>query len=1233
MSGAGNHGVLGDAAGVPDRDGWLVRVDTGGTFTDGWALDSAGRERRCKVLSSGVLRGTIEECPDGRSLRLSGDFGARDGLLKGFRLSGGAEVVAWLQEERLLQCDREHGLAVGDVVELSTGEEAPVLAARMLTGTAVAEDFPRLQFRLATTRGTNALLERTGADGALLVTEGFEDLLRVRDQRRSELFALQQEKPEPVFRKVYGVNGRVGANGEILEELDEEGLAKVVAELVEEGVSVVAVALLNAYANPDHEDRVREVLVEAGVRYLSLSHELSDSVRLLPRVETAVANAYLEPVMERFISRVTGALADVELELMTSAGFLKPAGTYRPIDSLLSGPAAGVRGALAAASAAGRHRVLAFDMGGTSTDVARVDGAPGFRYEQVIGNVRVLAPAVRIETVAAGGGSICQWRNGGLTVGPESAGAEPGPACYGRGGPLTITDVNLLLGCMDPDKAGIPLDRGSAEKAFDRLKKEMEGEGHEALEDGVLLEGLREIAVERMADAIRRVSVREGYDPSEYMLVAFGGAGPQHACAVAEKLGVREILVPGDAGLLSAWGLHRSAKESMATRQMLCGLEECSTSFGAGFEELEAEARESLGEEGEVSRWFVELRLVGQDAGIEIEYDCRPGLRRVCLAFGERYEKLYGYPIPESRAIELVALRVLASESLSGLESEEFRVSSTACAEREVLQDDYRTCVIDSGWSRAEGSRGSLLLVKDAAGTAVSVPLAPEVGAELFRARFESVVEEMGALLQRMALSTNIKERLDFSCALLDADGRLVVNAPHIPVHLGALGVCVRMVSEGREWAEGDMVVVNHPGFGGSHLPDVTVISPVFSESQVIGYVANRAHHAEIGGLAPGSMPASAGCLEEEGVVIPPMLLFEGGQSRFEDLESHFYAAAHPSRCVEDNMADLAAQVAANRHGVEAVGRLVGKSGAEEVRKQMATLYQRAAEIMRERLGRVGEAVCAAADALDDGTAVQVEVRCDGRKLVVDFAGSGPEHPGNLNAVPAIVRSAVLYVLRAWVDEPIPLNEGLLEDVEIVVPRGVLNPEFSEALAECPAVVGGNVETSQRVVDVLLLALGLQANGQGTMNNILFGTEEFGYYETIGGGSGAGAGWDGMSGTHVHMSNTAITDAEILERRYPVRVRRFGLREGSGGAGRWKGGEGLVREFEFLEKMTVSLLTQRRALSPRGGEGGGDGGTGRQTLVKAGGGEVVLPGTTSFEVQPGDRIVMETPGGGGWGKA
>lgn len=1216
---------------------WLIRVDTGGTFTDGWAQSPEGRQVRCKVLSSGILRTQIVRRIDECGFELRSGLGAPEGVLCGFEVQGGtcsALVVGWDPKHRLLRVDQPCPWAVGELLEFSTGEEAPIVAARLMTGIAPADSFPKLDFRLATTRGTNALLERRGAEGVLLITEGFEDLLRVRDQRREDLFALDQSLPPPVFERSIGVVERVDADGSISKSLNEEQVRAEIAKLRESGVAVVAVALLNSYANPEHEVRIGELLREAGIEHYSLSHELTQRVRLLPRAETVAANAYLAPIMTRFVESVQSRLTGGTLELLTSAGYLKSADHYEPIDSLLSGPAGGVVGALVSAQRARRNRILAFDMGGTSTDVARLEGAPSLRYEQEIGPVRVVAPAIEIETVAAGGGSICQWRRGGLEVGPESAGADPGPACYGRGGPLTITDVNLLLDYMEAGKAGIPLDRTAAQQRFEELKETIVSEGGTPGSDRELLEGMREIAVERMAEAINRVSLREGYDPSEYTLVAFGGAGPQHACAVADKLGIREILIPGDAGLLSAWGLHRSVREHLVEQQLLTTWSDLTAEAWETLRAaMEDEVVTALGKVAVIKRRLFELRLLGQDSGIEISSTEHWPLEKLRSQFEERYRALYGYDVPEGRAVELVAVRLIGAELGEEQDWEEFSLGEEILSRPRVMQDSFRTCLVEPGWAVCDGSAGSLWLARGE-GQQKAKGWSAEVEAELYRCRFENVVEEMGELLRRTAISTNVKERLDYSCALMDAEGKLVVNAPHIPVHLGALGECVRQVSKGRTWRQGDMVVVNHPGMGGSHLPDVTVVSPVMVDGEVIAYVANRAHHAEIGGRTPGSMPAQATSLAEEGVVLSPQLLFSEGKDRFPEVKEVFEGAAYPSRMLEDNLADLAAQAAANRHGVAAVLGLVEGATVGVLHRNMDRLSQRAAEVMAERISQMEDGVSwTAEDALDDGTAICVKVskREDGF-LLIDFSDSGAEHGGNLNATPSIVRSAVLYCLRALVAEDIPLNEGLLDRVEIRTPPGILNPSFPEDLTKCPAVVGGNVETSQRVVDVLLEALGLQAHGQGTMNNFLFGTDRFGYYETIGGGSGAGPGWPGMSGTHVHMSNTAITDPEILERRFPVQLRRFGLRPGSGGRGCWNGGDGLVREVEFQERMTVSFLTQRRRRSPSGGAGGEGGNPGRQLLVRSGQEPEALPEICSLEVQPGDRIVIETPGGGGWGE-
>ena len=1200
---------------------WLVRADTGGTFTDGWGLSPGGEERRCKVLSSGCVRAEVSEDLGEdlgeKRLRLAGleGFGAR--FFEGWRLNG-VRVVS--QEGEVFTLD---ALVENEgMVELRTGEEAPVVAARILTETLLGEDFPEMDFRVATTRGTNALLEGKGTEPVLFVTKGFGDLPEIRDQRRPELFARVIGKAEPVTRKVVEVVGRQSVSGELLIALDEELIRERAREWVLQGEQVAVVALLHADRFPEMEQRVQEVLREEGFEEVTTSAELGARMGFLPRMETALANGYLAPVMNSFKRRVSQV---GEISFLTSAGGLQREGEYEPVDSLLSGPAGGLVGALEVAKAAGFERVLTFDMGGTSTDVARLEGTIPLRYEQAIGSVRVRRPGVRMETVAAGGGSICRWYQGGLEVGPQSAGAEPGPACYGQGGPLTVTDVNFLLGYLDEGRVEIPLSREAAEGRFEELKGEMLRDGAVVPADEELLRGLRAIAVERMAEAVRSISVGEGFEPSEYVLVAFGGAGPQHACELAESLGVSQVLVPGDAGLLSAWGLHRSRREGVAEEQVLQPISEVSDGWGTLGSGL---GQEALGKvpAGELARWLVELRVVGQSSTIEVERlgEDAPSLDWLQEEFRRRYEQMFGYACPAGHALEVVMVRVVASEAGVVGEREDF---GQAVAMEGMLRADFCTVLAGVGWTGRRGERGSFLLEKMGASELTKQEGA--VGEELMRARFESVAESMGELLRRTALSTNVRERLDFSCALLDGEGRLLVNAPHIPVHLGALGVCVRKVSEGRVWREGDVVVVNHPGFGGSHLPDVSVVSPVLGvEGEVVAFVANRAHHSEIGGKAPGSMPGDATCLEEEGVVIAPRLLVDAGRECFEEVEQILEGAKFPSRSVRENVADLRAQAAANRSGVLAMQSLLTQFGEGEVVAGMGSLFARAESLMAERLREEGEWL--AEDSLDDGTAVVACLRCCGGELEVDLRESGKAHGGNLNATEGVTRSAVLYALRLWLDEDLPLNEGLLARVRIRAEGTFLQPEFEDDLSKCPAVVGGNVETSQRLVEVILRALEVGAESQGTMNNFLFGNERFGYYETIGGGAGATSCSDGASGVHVHMTNTAITDPEVLEYRFPVRLHQFALRSGSGGEGRNRGGDGLVREVEFEEAMTVTLLTQRRASGPRGFAGGEDGSCGQERLWRDGEWQS-LPGVGTFTVQRGDRVQIETPGGGGWG--
>jgi len=1161
---------------------WLVRIDVGGTFTDGWARSPKGDEIRCKILSSGVIRSRVQwidddwiVCERALSTHSSG--------LEGFILKTGGAVLESDPCEGRLKIDRQVDL--GETIELLSGEDAPLVAVRILTATAIGATFPEMDLRVATTRGTNALLEGKGEPVTLITNQGFESLLEIRDQRRPDLFELAPAPKISVLKEVIGIPGRLDREGGELEKLNLESLAGLKA-------SNVALALINADAASDHEERVAEDLRQRNIE-VSASHELAPVIRFWPRTETAVANAYLAPVMGAFIKGLRDKLPETPLSLMTSAGQLKKVDEFRPIDSLLSGPAGGVAGALALARSAGLDQVLTFDMGGTSTDVARIAGEAGYRYEQEVGPVKVLAPAVRIETVAAGGGSICQWRNNGLEVGPESAGSDPGPACYGRGGPLTVTDVNLLLGLMDESKAGIPIDRHAAQDRLDELALEIGGE----IDQRELLRGLRQIAIEHMAEALRQVSTRDGYDCRDHALIAFGGAGPQHVCALAKELGIRRILIPSDAGLLSAWGLHQAGNRELRTHQILKPLD----NFSESFQEVVAE----LGRGGTIARCLHEMRLQGQDSCLEIETDPNCSFAELLTLFEARYRLLNGSARPSERKIEWVTARVEIAGDYTEIPEERFD-QGDLFEKRSLEQDAFSTLVIEAGWRKHQGSRGSVVLHQEVGHESQWHTLSV-VEEELYRRRFESVVEEMGIFLKRTALSTNIKERLDYSCALLDAQGFLVVNAPHIPVHLGALGLCVREVSKRHQWSEGDTIVVNHPGFGGSHLPDVTVISPIFVDEMVIGYVANRAHHAEIGGKTPGSMPPDARCLAEEGIVIPPTL--------YSEIEEGFFA---DSRMPRDNEADLAAQVSANQFGVVAMQEM---AQAGDVPGHMEALYERSAAILRQCLVELEK--CEAEDQLDDGSVIKVVIS-RGEKLKVDFRGSAGTHPGNLNATPAIVRSAVLYALRLWVGEDLPLNEGLLEAVEIITEEGILDPPLVSDPENCPAVVGGNVETSQRVVDVLLTALGIQSSGQGTMNNLLFGNEQFGFYETMGGGAGAGPGWHGRSACHVHMSNTAITDVEVLEERYPVRVREFGIRENSGGEGRWRGGDGLIREIEFLEKMTVSLLTQRRTTVPNL-----NGKPGRQAIFRNEQWEE-LPGIGSVEVNPGDRIRIETPGGGGW---
>jgi 5-oxoprolinase (ATP-hydrolysing) len=1012
--------------------------------------------------------------------------------------------------------------------------------------------------------------------------------------------------------------------------LNETAVAETAQQLAARGVRTAAIALMHSYRNPIHERRVAEILWAAGFTHVSVSSDLAPFIKLLPRAQTAVVNAYLAPILNAYLGGIQIELPPEEgrptLHVMTSAGGLVRSADFHAKDSLLSGPAGGVVGALHAGRAAGWERIIAFDMGGTSTDVARCDGTFEYLWEHRIGDAHLVAPALAIESVAAGGGSICRADRHGLHVGPESAGADPGPACYGAGGPLTITDVNLLLGRVDGERFEIPLDYAAAERAADSLLADLARHTGESPDQDAVLNGLLDIANERMADAIRRISLRRGYDPAEYALVAFGGAGDQHACAVAGRLGIRTVIVPADASLLSAWGLGRAAIERFAERQVLRPLDEAwESALPSLWADLEQDATMALRAEGgaderiAIRRRIVTLRLAGQEAGLEIEPTAGNGLADL---FAERYAAIYGYQPGAGRVIEVEAVRVVA-----GAETPDIGV-----AQREIPAPSVRA---DAGWTATMHPSGATILTTTGA-MPISERDSPDAVREtLFAGRFTAIAEEMGEALRRTALSTNVKERLDFSCALLDPEGRLVANAAHIPVHLGALGECARRVREALSLGPGDVAVTNHPAWGGSHLPDVTVITPVFDDADTVllGWVANRAHHAEIGGTRPGSMPPNATTLAEEGVVLPPTYLVRAGQPQLDEVCRMLTNAPYPTRTPGDNRADLEAALAANQRGSNLLKKLAHEHGSAEVWRHMERVQSRAETVLRESLRSLGNGDYGATEYLDDGTPIAVRIAVEDGAAVIDFAGTGPVNPGNLNATPAIATSAVLYVLRLLVREPLPLNEGLLRPITLRLPPGTLvNPEFDrDDPAKCPAVVGGNTETSQRIVDTLLKALGLAAGSQGTMNNTLWGSDRFGYYETVCGGAGATANAPGASAVHTHMTNTRITDTEIIETRYPVRIERFAVRRDSGGAGKHPGGDGVIRETMFLAPMTLSVLTQHRKGRPYGLKGGKIGTLGRQRVFRTTGEVIELSSVDGCEVLPGDRLILETPGGGGWG--
>jgi len=1253
--------------------GWHLWADTGGTFTDCVALSPTGEWHTCKVLSSGVLRGTITHA-QGAVWHVRFPF--HQDIFEGYRIrllpNGKEYLLASSQLSRGLLYLQEPVPDVlnGALFEITAHEEAPLLAARLLTHTPLKAPLPPISFRVGTTKGTNALLEAKTPPAALLVTKGFADVLKIGSQQRPDIFALQIQKPKLPPHIVIEVNERLDAQGNILQALDSEEVMRIIAALQAANVRSVAVSLMHSYLNPIHERMLTEALLAAGFSYVSSGATLLPLIKYEWRTQTALVNAALAPVLMSYLQPISKQAN--ELRLMSSNGNLTNYSKFEPKDSLLSGPAGGVIGAWKHTQNTSFAKHITFDMGGTSTDVARVNGFPDWNNQVQVGGLSLMSRAVAIETVAAGGGSICFFDGYRLAVGPHSAGAFPGPACYGNGGPLTITDVNLLSGRLMPQNFSIPISEAAAEQALATLQNQLFAATGKPTARETLLETLLQLANEKMAEAIRLITTRKGENPTEYALVAFGGAGGQHICDVADLLGIRRILIPRYAGLFCAYGIGQADIAHTEAKQIMKPLPEFFSLWQATWHQFKAAAITPLLTQGFsdsqiiIRQLSAELRLKGQESTLSVDFEANETQITASEKFRQAYTKLYGY-FPDSTSdaqIEVVALWLTVAVPQNHLlmpplpaenrqmvkpvqhhcgkaifHLNELAAGSTAKGAA-ILLSDHHTIFVPSHWQMEVLANGDVALYGEPSQNKQRNQAAPEAATlELFSNRFKAIASEMGALLQRTAFSVNVKERLDFSCALLDAEGYLVVNAPHVPVHLGSLGFCVREVCKALPMQAGDVVVTNHPAFGGSHLPDVTLIAPVFVGQELVGYVANRAHHAEIGGTRPGSMPPNARNLAEEGVVIAPTYLMRNSVPQWETIKRLFTHAPYPTRALHENLADLQAGLASIRAGIVGLQKLCNLYHIEQVQYYMQALKQYAHDCLQRSLRQLPAQSFEAIEYLDDGSPLCVHISLLNGKVEIDFTGTAGTHPGNLNATPAIVNSVVIYVLRLLIaaqlpHEYVPLNEGLMQAVHVRLPQNsLLRPNFDVQPENCPAVVGGNTEVSQRLTDTLLKALGLIACSQGTMNNLIFGNDRFGYYETIGGGTGAGMGFNGMDAVHHHMTNTRITDAEVMEKRYPVRVERFAIRPDSGGSGRWRGGNGIERHIRFLAPVSLSLISQHRQQAPYGMAGGKPGMVGKQWIERANGMREPLQGIDHAEILPNDLLCIHTPGGGGFGQA
>jgi 5-oxoprolinase (ATP-hydrolysing) len=1177
--------------------------------------------------------------------------------------------------------------------------DAAVAGIRRLLGLAPGEPVPAEaigQVRLGTTVATNALLERTGEPTVLVITEGFADALRIGYQNRPRIFDRHIVLPEMLYSRVIEARERVGARGEVITPLDEDPLRARLKQAYDDGLRAAAVVCVHGYRYPGHERRIGELAREAGFAQVSLSHRTSPLMKLVSRGDTTVADAYLSPILRRYVAEVAAELGGVRLQFMQSNGGLTDAASFRGKDSILSGPAGGIVGAARTAERAGFTKVIGFDMGGTSTDVSHYAGELERSYETQVAGVRIRAPMLSIHTVAAGGGSVLRFDGSRYRVGPDSAGADPGPACYRRGGPLTVTDANVLLGRIQPDhfpavfgdRGDQPLDPDVTRAGFAELARQIAAATGDRRGPEQVAAGFLDIAVANMANAIRKISVQRGYDVTEYLLNVFGGAGGQHACAVADALGMTRVLIHPLAGVLSAYGIGLADVIAMRERAVEAPLTgDLAARLPALAAPLEQDARAEMAAQGVPARRITvrrraHLRYAGTDTAVVVPLGT---LEAMTSAFESGYARSFSFLMPGRQILaEAVSVEVTGAgqpepgspgRSAAAGQSRPRRPAGPASPGRRpapapppgarvrmftggswaevglyqrsllgpgqlvdgpaIIAEELATTVVEPGWRAAVTERGDLLLTRTAprpARARVGTGADP-VMLEIFSNLFMSVAEQMGARLQATAHSVNIKERLDFSCAVFDAGGGLIANAPHIPVHLGSMGESVKTVISRNKDTErgirrGDVYVLNDPYHGGTHLPDVTVVTPVFAPhaDQIWFYVASRGHHAEIGGVSPGSMPATSTSIHQEGVLIDNWLLAEGGRLREAETLRLLETARYPSRDPAANLADLRAQIAANARGVAELHRMADHFGLDVVRAYMGHVQRNAAEAVRRVITALHDGRYAYE--LDNGAVISVAVRVhkDSGTADIDFTGTSPQLAGNFNAPSSVAVAAVLYVFRSLVDDDIPLNSGCLHPLNVIIPPGtMLSPAYPAAVA------AGNVETSQAVAGALYAALGVMAEGAGTMNNVTFGNQRYQYYETVASGSGAGDGFDGTDVVQTKMTNSRLTDPEVLEWRYPVLVESYRIRHGSGGAGRWRGGSGGVRRLRFAEPMTVSTLAGHRRVPAFGMAGGCPGALGRHWIEHPDGSVTPMSGCDSVRVRPGDVFVIETPGGGGYG--